>query len=158
MAFLTATAPAVAAQGSNAGVYVLVATLLLLLAAPMVFGFRPAERSARVAPRQLDPRLRAELDARWAIVESNFRAHPLLSLREAGRIVEELLQLRGVPSDGGELGERFRGAHLTIVEAEAGEAGDYRISQAMSDLRRLRERLLEEPAPQRSRAGRPEVG
>jgi len=154
---------AASSNATGAAAYILVGTVVMLMLIPFALGAATRRELAAGLPSELPDRERSEIEARWRLVEAHFRIHPRLTLREADRIVHDLFRMRGLAEFGSQLADRFREAHATVVaEAEGVEVGDYRISQAMSDLRALKDELLRgQPLPagrpdRRSR--RPEVG
>lgn len=140
--FLTVTLTA-SNEAPSLAAYLLGGSVVLLLLIPFAVGLGSRGRAGAATVSQLAARDRSEFEGRWRLVEAHYRIHPRLTLAEADRVVRDLFRFRGLPEFGSPLADRFREPHATVEAEAAGcQVGDYRISQAMSDLRSLKDDLL----------------
>ena len=117
-----------------------------------------AERKERVEQlmiRSLEPREREQFAESWRSAQARFVDDPGGAIKEADRLVAEVMQVRGYPVGDFEqraadvsvehprVVEHYRAAHAIAQRNELGEAGTEDLRQAMVHYRALFEDLLE---------------
>ena len=113
------------------------------------------ERVERLNIRPLAPYERDEFAGRWKSAQAQFVDDPAGAIKEADRLVAEVMQARGYPVGDFEqraadvsvehprVVEHYRAAHAIAQQNEAGAAGTEDLRQAMVHYRALFEDLLE---------------
>ena len=117
------------------------------------------ERREELDIRPLAPDARTRYAAEWRAVQERFVDEPEEAVREADRLVQQVMAERGYPVeddferraadvsvDHPDVVENFREGHRLARDHETGNAGTESLRQAMVHFRSLFEQLLEEPA------------
>lgn len=115
------------------------------------------ERLEEFDIRPLSPGARARYVEEWRVVQERFVDEPATALRDADRLVEQVMAERGYPTDDDferraddlsvdypELVENLRRGQRLWMDYEAGKAGTEDLRQAMVHYRSLFEDLLAE--------------
>ncbi|WP_344025190.1 hypothetical protein [Pseudonocardia kongjuensis] len=122
---------------------------------------RRRHRSLRL--RDLDPQERAGYRGRWTQVQQGFVDDPASAVREADRLVAEVMSARGYPVEDFDqqaddlsvaypvLTQRYREARGISREHAAGRAGTEDLRQAVTSYRALVDALLDDTGDERDR-------
>jgi len=115
------------------------------------------ERREQLEIRQLSAEARSRYTAEWRAVQERFVDEPDTAVREADRLVQQVMADRGYPVDEDferraadvsvdypDVVENFREGHRLVDEHEAGSSGTEPLRQAMVHFRSLFDELLEE--------------
>ncbi|MEU6698379.1 hypothetical protein [Pseudonocardia sp. NPDC046786] len=125
---------------------------------------RRRHRSLRL--RDLDPQERAGYRGRWTQVQQGFVDDPASAVREADRLVAEVMSARGYPVEDFDqraedlsvaypvLTQRYREARGISREHAAGRAGTEDLRQAVTSYRALVDALLDDTGDERDRDAR----
>ena len=123
------------------------------------------DRREELDIRPLSAEARERYADEWRTVQARFVDEPDTAVREADRLVQEVMADRGYPVaddferraadvsvDYPDVVENFREGHRLVDEHEAGESGTEPLRQAMVHFRSLFDELLaEEPVPEEAR-------
>lgn len=113
------------------------------------------ERRQGFEVRELSPDARNRYAESWRLVQERFVDHPIDSVRDAHRLVQEVMRERGYPVDDFEeqaavisvdhpdVVENYRAAHATAEASDRGDATTEDLRQAMVRYRNLFSRLLD---------------
>lgn len=124
------------------------------------------ERVEALRIRSLEPRERDAFAERWRSAQAQFVDDPNGAIKEADRLVGEVMQARGYPVGDFEqraadvsvdhpgMVEHYRAAHAIAQRNERGDAGTEDLRQAMVHYRALFEDLLEAGETARTEARR----
>jgi hypothetical protein len=105
--------------------------------------------------RPLDRNDRERFEVRWEDVQARFVDDPPGAVRDADRLIQEVMRTRGYPVDDfesraaelsvehGDVVENYRSAHGIATAYERGEAGTEELRQAIQQYRSLFESLVE---------------
>src|SRR5262245_8522511 len=128
-----------------------------------------AEREKRVSRleiRTLDAGEHARFSQAWGATQARFVDDPVAAIKEAERLVVDLMRTRGYPIgdfeqraadisvDHSHVVENYRAARAIAIANERGEADTEQLRQAMVHYRALFEDLLETDAPMEKEIGR----
>jgi hypothetical protein len=128
-----------------------------------------AEREKRVSRldiRTLDQREYERFSQAWRATQARFVDEPVAAIKEAERLVVDLMRTRGYPIgdfeqraadisvDHPDVVENYRAARAIAITNERGEANTEQLRQAMVHYRALFEDLLETDAPIEKEIGR----
>jgi hypothetical protein len=113
------------------------------------------ERVDRLDIRDLAPEARQKYLETWRSIQSQFVDAPAAAIKEADRVIAQVMQDRGYPVgdfeqrvadisvDHPQVAENYRTAHMIALANERGEASTEGLRQAMVHYRSLFEDLLE---------------
>src|SRR5438094_2676857 len=124
------------------------------------------KRREELTIRPLDPAARLRYAEAWRVVQGRFVDSPADSVRDADRLVTDVMRERGYPMDDFEtraadisvdhpnLVENYRAAHAISVSSDGGDAGTEDLRQAMVHYRTLFEELVQGEGGQPMREAR----
>ena len=124
------------------------------------------KRVARLDIRRLDQREYERFSQAWRATQARFVDEPVAAIKEAERLVVDLMRTRGYPIgdfeqraadisvDHADVVENYRAARAIAIANERGEANTEQLRQAMVHYRALFEDLLETDAPMEKEIGR----
>ncbi len=115
------------------------------------------DRREELEIRPLSAKARSRYTAEWRAVQERFVDEPDTAVRDADRLVQQVMAERGYPVDEDferraadvsvdypDVVENFREGHRLVDEHEAGDAGTESLRQAMVHFRSLFDELLDE--------------
>jgi hypothetical protein len=124
------------------------------------------KRVSRLDIRQLNQQEYERFSQAWRATQARFVDEPVAAIKEAERLVVDLMRTRGYPTgdfeqraadisvDHSNVVENYRAARAIAISNERGEADTEQLRQAMVHYRALFEDLLETGAPLEKEIGR----